>query len=268
MLVGILGDLGRDSYLPDVLDGVASYQLAHGRAFDLLLQVGDVSNGAHSLEFDATEMAEARRRHEGTLPLPIHFVRGNHDALSKLQALAAGTAPIPVESPGVLAWVMDGTVLDLGGVRVGFTGGADVHADRCLDPASLDRLRAQRPIDVLVSHDGPVGLSKPRPDGTPVGDPYIGAFVQEPAGPALVVFGHYHVSAGPRPLGRTTIVILAPAIRPPADGSLGVLDCRARKFWVAGREEGAVSMGIEGDRLSARPAAARNWPLLAAVTRQ
>lgn len=241
MLVGVLGDLESHCYLPDVLDCVAGYQKTLGREFELLVQVGDVSRGRAL--FDEAELTEAKRRHGGDVALPIHFVRGNHESHAALRALANGRNPAPVGPCGVLAWVEDGTVMDLDGVRVGFAGGALPDADRGVDPACFDLLRCRRPVHVLVSHDLPRGVSRPRPDGTPVGDPHIAAFLQEADGPSLVIFGHYHGSTGPKPWNRTAICMLPPAAHPPEDGSLGVLDCAARTFWVAGRESNVTPIG-------------------------
>ena len=186
--------------------------------------------------FDEAELAEAKRRHADDVNLPIHFVRGNHESHAALRALAGGRNPAPVGPHGVLAWVEDGTVMDLNGVRVGFAGGALPDADRGVDAGCFVVLRGRRPVHVLVSHDLPRGVSRPRPDGTPVGDPQIAAFVEEADGPSLVIFGHYHGSTGPKPWKDAAICMLAPALHPGEDGSLGVLDCVARTFWVAGRE--------------------------------
>lgn len=236
MLIGILGDLEANCYLPDVLDGVAAYQRTLGRSFDCLLQVGDISRGRAL--FDEAELAEAKRRHAADLPLPIHFIRGNHESHAQLQALTGGSGPAPIGPHGVLAWVEDGTVMDMAGLRVGFAGGAfPVPADSGVDPACYDVLRTRRPVDILISHDMPRGVSRPRPDGTPVGDPHIARFMQEADGPGLIVFGHYHGSTGPKPWDRTAFCMLCPAVDPPRDASLGVLDAAARTFWVAGREE-------------------------------
>ena len=255
MLIGILGDIEPDGWLPDTLDAVARYQDGLGCRFDVLLQVGDVSRGPKPFSFNHAELAEARERVAGRLPLPIGFIRGNHETLSGLRQLAgdALTAPVPVEPAGVLAWIPDGTVLDYAGVRIGFAGGALGPEDRGFHPESLDLLRAQRPVHVLITHDGPMGMSltSRMPDGTVIGEPAIAAFIEEEDGPALSVFGHRHHAMGPRlhrgPAVRGTAVsgpmltMLLPAHRSPEEGSLGVLDCDARTFWVAGREHEVVS---------------------------
>lgn len=253
VLIGVLGDIEPDGWLPDTLDGVVRYQDRLGRRFDLLLQVGDVSRGPKPFSFNHDELAEARERVAGRLPLPIGFIRGNHETLSGLRQLAGDTsvAPAAVEPAGVLGWIPDGTVLDFDGVRIGFAGGALGPEDRGFHPESLDLLRAQRPVHVLITHDGPLGLSLAMPDGTLVGEPAIAAFIEEEDGPALSVFGHRHHAMGPRlhrgpAVGGTAVsgpmlTMLLPAHRPPEEGSLGVLDCDARTFWVAGREDNVVS---------------------------
>jgi hypothetical protein len=156
--------------------------------------------------------------------------------------------PPPVEPRGVLAWVPDGTVLDLGGARVGSAGGA-----------TGDQERGPDPVHVFITHHGPTGMSLTdrMAGGTPLGEPSIARFLKGVDGPALNVFGHRHHTVGPRPhrrpegggeaASRPMLMMLPLAQHPPGDGSLGVLDCAAGTFWVAGREDNVVS-AVEPER--------------------
>ena len=243
MRVGILGDL--QSAVPvDVCAAVAAYQIEQNFPLDLLLQVGDLWRRL----WEEAPLQLAAERFRGILPLPIRFLRGNHDDPDRIRSVLRERRPgATVDTPGMFAYLEDGTRMDAGGLRFGVAGGAaspspDPGPDD-VDPEALRTLAASGPVDVLLTHDAPVGFSWPRPDGFEPGSRLIADYALGPAGPALLVHGHQHVAYGPKRLGASRLQIagLAAADGPVTNGWLGLLDTTARAFWIAGREDNRIT---------------------------
>lgn len=99
------------------------------------------------------------------LPRPIYFIEGNHDHIPSFADIKEPTAVWPD-----LIYVPRGTVLELEGKRIGFLGGA-TSVDRRwrqhntgfngwydgedVTLADVDRLIANGPVDLLVTHCPP-----------------------------------------------------------------------------------------------------------------
>lgn len=150
MLIGFLGDVhGRVFH---ALAALATCQAETGRPFDLLVQVGDIGAFPDQERMEAMdpttrvhlelapeeadfrrllaaggERAANLRRLRARMPGAVHFVRGNHEDFDWLDGLpldeASGTAP--VDDFDAFRYVPDGTVLEAGGVKLVFLGGAE-----------------------------------------------------------------------------------------------------------------------------------------------
>lgn len=148
------------------------------------------------------DLAWHPRRPLPTPPWPIYFVDGNHDHVPSLLAHEEPTEVAP-------NWIYcpRGTVLQLGGLRVGFLGGGtsiyvaartrgvDWWPEEEVSPSHARRLLGRR-IDVLVTHTPPASvvqkvLGVPEPD-------YSSVVVEEiwnDLGRPRLVCGHLHQSA-------------------------------------------------------------------------
>jgi hypothetical protein len=231
MLIGFIGDVHGKVF--DALAAVAIWQRRSGRQFDFIVQVGDM--GAYPdperadaptrryMELDPSQadfarllradgsLAERAREMRDRLGAPIHFLRGNHEDFAYLAGLPledAGSAP--VDGCEVLRFLPDGTVLDLGPVRLAVLGGAEEQpGDAGIDREAYDRVMALAPgdLDVLVTHEGPHGSSSGF-RGDLQGSKLMTELVER-LRPRFHVAGHVHTLIGPRSYGNTTYLGLA-----------------------------------------------------------
>ncbi|HSA52356.1 MAG TPA: metallophosphoesterase [Yinghuangia sp.] len=178
---------------------------------------------------------------------PVLFVSGNHedhDWLAQLHDQAAAEA-VPVDPLGAYRHVACGTVLEVAGQRVAFLGLIELPGKMDLDGTAYARLMATQPggVDILVTHDGPYGMSLDR-RGNTQGSPKLTRLIEH-LRPRVHVSGHYHHPNGPRRYGPTTSYALAQLVEPKATrwapepvnprqhltpGSIGLLDTETGDF--------------------------------------
>jgi hypothetical protein len=218
-----------------------TWQRTHSRRFDLVVQVGDMgaepnrelsdlpAHDPYGADFAQLLKATGERAAQLSmlrthLARPIHFVRGNHEDfawLSGLQAAARAQSPHPAgthDSAGLngtvavdpfdlFRYVSDGTVLDVGGVRIAFLGGVEEQTGPAgIDAAAYRALEALGPggVDVLVAHEGHHGISIGF-RGDMHGSPLMTRLLEKTT-PAFFVFGHAHKPIGPDRFGSTVYV--------------------------------------------------------------
>lgn len=197
---------------------------------------------------------------------PVLFVSGNHEDHAWLAALhaAADAEVVPVDPLGAYRHVACGNVVEVAGQRVAFLGLIEAADKMDLDPDACARLMAAAPgsVDVLVTHDGPYGMSRDR-RGQVQGSAKLTRLIDH-LQPPLHVSGHYHHPNGPRRYGRTTSYALAQLVRPRASkwepesgnpeqrvtaGSVGLLDTETGAFeyvedaWLADVHGDALDLG-------------------------
>ncbi len=210
LIVGV-GDIhGRFHRVHTWLDGL---ERALGRAVDAVLAVGDVEAFA---EADDHRRKAAKRtmpaefaafaRGEVRMLRPFYFIGGNNEDFESLHDLSEGGEV----APGVhyLGRVGAATIA---GIRVGWLSG--IYAPKWLDTPlqapttaatrkqagyfrrpEVDRIRAERQVDLLLAHEWPRGLFARTP-GKPVrpwmGNPLTRALVDE-VQPQWLFCGHSH----------------------------------------------------------------------------
>ncbi len=162
MLIGFVGDVhGRVFHM---IVAVAMWQRMAETQLDLIIQVGDL--GAYP---DVSRMDAATRAYLATDPseadferllhargqqaerlvrlrqmftYPIHFVRGNHEDVTRLRSLSidsvSGTAR--VDPFDLLRYTPDGTVLRFQDVLIAFLSGEDASGDTSIDPEAYQTL--------------------------------------------------------------------------------------------------------------------------------
>lgn len=192
---------------------------------------------------------QALRRSRAALARPILVVSGNHedhDWLEQRHRESGGDPVVPIDSFGIFEHVADGTVLNFGEVTVGFLGRIDAPGmPYDFDREALGRMMSLAPgsVDVLVTHDGPLGMSVGW-NGRVQGSPAITELLDR-IQPRLHVSGHYHHINGPRSYGATTSFALANLVpakfkrhqegpnnpeQRVAPGSIGVIDSEGWAF--------------------------------------
>lgn len=190
--------------------------------------------------------ADGVRSALGQVP-PVLFVSGNHEDHEWLAALhdAADAGVVPVDPLGAYHHVACGNVVEVAGQRVAFLGLIEVADKMDLDPDAYAHLMAAEPgsVDILVTHDGPYGLSHDR-RGQVQGSAKLTRLIAH-LQPPLHISGHYHHPNGPRQYGRTTSYVLAQLVQPKAGkwepgpvnpeqrvtaGSVGLLDTETGAF--------------------------------------
>ena len=201
-------------------EGVLTTAAAQG--IDWVVQVGDFGFGFYRLGDDPTEPGDwAPRcpfaRHVSALAVdtgvPVVFIDGNHDNQVLLARLAETRDPagsegfVPVEdhlfwAPRGHRWKWDG--LGFGALGGGYsvdrrwrTKGLDFWSEEVTTPAEVTRL-GRAPLEVLVTHDGPVipDSFEPLPNPThrkadEASRAQVAAAVAATR-PRLVVHGHWH----------------------------------------------------------------------------
>ncbi|MBE1532120.1 metallophosphoesterase family protein [Actinomadura algeriensis] len=133
------------------------------------------------------------------------FVSGNHEDhawLADVHREHAG-AVAPVDPLGAFSHVECGDVMEVAGQRTAFLGKIDSPGPLDYDEDAYARLLDTEPgsVEVLVTHDGPYGMSSWR--GTTQGSERMTRLIEH-LQPRLHVSGHYHHENGPRRYGATT----------------------------------------------------------------
>jgi len=210
LIVGV-GDIhGRFHRVRTWLDAL---ERALERPVDAVLAVGDVE--AFAAADDHRRKAAKRSmpaefaafaRGESRMPRPFHFIGGNNEDFESLHALPGGGEV----APGVHYLGRVGTAV-IAGVHVGWLSG--IHAPRWLDAplqapttpatrkqagyfrrAEVDRLRGERDVDLLLTHEWPRGLFARTP-GKPV-RPWMGNALTrglvDALQPRWLLCGHSH----------------------------------------------------------------------------
>lgn len=237
---------------------VATWQTKTSKRFDLIIQAGDIgaypnkdqtdpaddphfaadpseADFARMLKADGKQ-AEALRSLRQQFASPVYCIRGNHEDFDWLNGLPQDqeTGIARMDSFDLLHYVPDGTVQQFGDVCIAFLGGEETDES---DPGAIDRdayesLMELEPgkVDLLVTHDGPYGLSIGY-HGQTQGSQLITDLVAH-IQPTYHVSGHYHMN-GPRMYGETTYLCLShitksrrwyPDAQGLQEGCLAVLD--------------------------------------------
>ncbi|GAB3981594.1 hypothetical protein GCM10029978_082960 [Actinoallomurus acanthiterrae] len=209
----------------------------------------------------SARLAESVRLALQQIP-PFLFVSGNHEDHQWLADLHdAGAAPVTAVDPlGAYHHVACGHITDVAGQRTAFLGKIEWPESMDFDDDAYTRLLTADPgsVDILVTHDGPFGMSSWR--GTTQGSRKLTELLER-LQPRLHISGHYHHQNGPRRYGATTSYALGQLVGPKVDrwdsrpvnprqqitpGSIGLLDTRTYAFeyihdpWLA---------DVHGDRL-------------------
>ncbi|MEV5570323.1 metallophosphoesterase [Spirillospora sp. NPDC052269] len=263
MRIAFVGDV--HGHALHALGALVMLQERRGIRLDAVIQVGDMGAYPSAERFDepsrrfhaenpaqgdffrildpSPEVAAGVRTALGQLPR-ILFLSGNHEDHEWLARLhEEGRADIvPVDPCGAFHHVVCGHVDAIAGERVAFLGMIEAPGKMDFDESAYARLLAAEPgsVNVLVTHDGPYGLSRNRL-GNVQGSPKLTRLIEH-LQPRLHVGGHYHHENGPRRYGRTVSYTLAQLVAPKRDrwqtnpeqrvtpGSIGVLDTDTYSF--------------------------------------
>lgn len=209
-----------------------------GRAIDRVIQVGDfgayrdaghmdpaasrfLADNPAELDFlralaPDDGLALLLRHARAQLGAPVLFLRGNHEDHAWLadRLRERGARQAPIDPFDLFHFVADGSVLDLGGVRLAVLGGAAGDPLGPIDPAAYETLRALEPgsIDVLVTHDAPHGVAVGY-HGSTQGSRRLSALVEH-LRPRFHIGGHYHHLNGPHRFGPTVYLGLSCLVHP------------------------------------------------------
>jgi Icc-related predicted phosphoesterase len=263
MLIGFIGDIhGRVFH---AIAAAATWQARTGKRFDQLIQVGDLGafpnvermdRATHRyLTADPSEadfsrlMQPENERAKALVCLreqfasPIYFIRGNHEDFAWLHQLPVDeeSRTVGVDPFDLFHYVPDGTLLQVGGLRIAFLGGVEERTDEAaIDQDAYRSLMSLGPgkIDVLVTHQGPYGSSIGH-RGDVFGSRLISELL-EYTQPAFHIAGHAHCVSGPSVYGRTVYYgldcIVAsslwhPEARGLQAGCLAVLETETNTLW-------------------------------------
>ena len=267
MRIAFIGDV--HGCVLHALGGVLMLQSRRNIRLDAVIQVGDLGAYPNAERFDepsrrfiadspaqgdffrlldpspelAANIEEALRR----LPR-ILFLSGNHEDhewLATLHREAGEADVVPVDPLGALHHVACGNVLDVAGLRVAFLGLVEAPGKMDFDPDAYAKFMAadEGSVDVLVTHEGPYGMSHNR-RGEIQGSEKLTRLIEK-LQPSVHVGGHYHHENGDRRYGRTVSYTLAQLVGPKASrfqpepvnprqqvtaGSIGVLDTETLAF--------------------------------------
>jgi len=147
---------------------------------------------------------------------PFVFVSGNHEDHAWLAGLHAAGGPLVAVDPlGAYRHVPCGEIVEVAGQRVAFLGRIEAPGKPVdYDDDAFARMLAVAPgsADVLVTHDGPFGMSH-NVHGAVQGSARMTALIEH-LQPRLHISGHYHHENGPRQYGRTVSYALAQLVPP------------------------------------------------------
>ncbi len=261
MKIGMLGDA--HGHVFHALAVLLQWQLRAKRRLDLIIQVGDLGvwpfperadaatrrfGALDPGEFDWRRFIDAGEDRAEDVSLirqqfckPILFIRGNHDDNAWLRELGGGNSkPVAADPFDLFHYVPDGTRLDYGGVTMAFLGGIDVSREspKALRNDALEALCDMAPgeVDLLITHDGPLGLAKNRRGE--VRGPHRILTLVETLRPRYHAFGHHHHMIGPGHVDGTICIGLNQLLRSPREavgqvvqpGCLGILDTESGRF--------------------------------------
>ncbi|MFI9839149.1 metallophosphoesterase [Nonomuraea sp. NPDC051941] len=235
MKIAFVGDV--HGCVLHALGAAVLLQNRRGIRLDAVIQVGDLGAYPSFERFDESSrrfwrdhpaqgdflrlldpspsFAEGVRLALGQVP-SVLFVSGNHEDHDWLASLhdAAAAEVVQVDALGAYRHVACGTVVEVAGQRVAFLGLIEAPGKMDLDESAYARLSAVEPggVDVLVTHDGPYGMSRDR-RGNVQGSAKLTRLIEH-LQPSLHISGHYHHPNGPRHYGRTTSYALAQLVQP------------------------------------------------------
>ena len=150
---------------------------------------------------------------------PIYFVRGNHEDFDYLYNLPVEGTPetAQVDPFDLYRFVPDGTVLELGDVRIAFLGGieTEVPDERTIDQQAYESLMKldAGTIDVLVTHEPPYGIGVNWRGK--IGSSRMVTELIKHTQPNFHLSSHVHHLNGPRTYGRTTSLSLDALVASP-----------------------------------------------------
>lgn len=229
--------------------------LADERGLDAVIQVGDLGafpsverwddssrrfGADHPAQHDFFRLLDPSPRLADGVRLALTrvprvlFVAGNHEDHEWLAGLQGAVDPL-----GAFVHVPCGTVMDVAGLKVAFLG---LIEEMDYDAGAYAKLSDVEPgsVDVLVTHDGPYGMSSYR--GVVQGSVKMTALLER-LQPRVHVSGHYHHENGPRQYGETVSYALGQLVQPKAKrgepfnprqevmpGSIGLLDTETCEF--------------------------------------
>ncbi len=293
MLVAFIGDV--HGCVLHAMSAVLALEYHENRRLDAVVQVGDfgafptpdrlqpvdkeyvTANPAQGDVFrllhPPAELVGPLQRFREHLARPVMVVSGNHedhDWLAERHRAAGDAAVVAIDDFGIFDHVVDAAVIDVGDVRMGFLGRIDAPGlPYDFDRPALEEMTELEPgsVDVLVTHDGPYGLSTSW-SGNVQGSTALTRLVEH-LQPRLHVSGHYHHINGPRTYGTTTSFALANLVdakrkryraepvnpsQRVSEGSIGVLDTEAWTFryvtdeWLADICGDDIDLGASLDR--------------------
>ena len=264
MKVAFFGDVhGRVLH---ALGAAVMFQKRRGTRLDALVQVGDLGSFPTPERLDeatrkfivvnpaegdffrlldpSPRLAEGVRAALEQVPAFL-YVSGNHEDHEWLAARhqAADAVVTAVDPLGAYRHVACGNVIEVAGQRTAFLG--RIESDTMdYDPEAYDGLLTAEPgsVDILVTHDGPYGLSEYR--GMVQGSAKLTRLIEH-LQPRVHVGGHYHHQNGPRRYGSTVSYTVADLVGTKANrrtgepvnprqqikaGSIGVLDTETYEF--------------------------------------
>jgi hypothetical protein len=156
------------------------------------------------------------RHARAQLGAPVLFLRGNHEDHAWLadRLREGGTREVPIDPFDLFHFIADGSVIELGDVRLAILGGAAGDPLGPIDGDAYEQLRALEPgsIDVLVTHDGPYGIGVGY-YGNTQGSRRLTNLVAH-LRPRFHVGGHYHNLNGPHRYGETVYLGLSCLVHP------------------------------------------------------
>ncbi len=199
MLIGFIGDThGRWN------DLYRDVQLLTEAGAEMLIQVGDF--GCWHPE---KHMIGAHSWNDLKLTVPVHWIDGNHEDFPFLKSMVEWDRLEPQTVAENLIYIPRGTVLELGGLRFGFLGGA-ASIDRAQRIIGIDWFPEELPsyrecmrlanleytLDVMVTHDCPEEadelLVRTKNDPQSNGNRRMLQAIVEVHRPLYFVHGHYH----------------------------------------------------------------------------
>lgn len=269
MLIAFIGDV--HGCVLHAMSAVLALEHHENRRLDVVVQVGDfgafpspdrlqpvdkayvAANPAQGDVFrllhPPAELVEPLQRFREHLTRPVMVVSGNHEDhawLAERHRAAGGATAVAIDDFGIFEHVADAVAIEIGGVRLGFLGRIDAPGFAYdFDRPALEVMIDLEPgsIDVLVTHDGPYGLST-NWGGKVQGSRALTRLLEH-LQPRLHVSGHYHHVNGPRTYGTTTSFALANLVdakskryrvepvnprQRVSPGSIGVLDTESWEF--------------------------------------
>lgn len=219
--IAIAGDVHGDITL--LYEKVAELQAKIGAPTEAIFQVGDLHLYSDASQIDSTVIRHGGAgefpiwlREKRAVPIPTYAILGNHDD-AELFYQYAGKEIIPS-----LYLLPQGEVTSINicgiNVRVGVLGGnysqkffnanpakLPKNRKRHYTQAHIDSLINNKPFDILLTHEAPLGFIK-RNDSD-LGRPELSDLIEKTQ-PKMAVFGHHHTYVSGN-IGNTVVTGLA-----------------------------------------------------------